>query len=393
MALKHPDGDFVSMNTMQHDFATQTIRTVYDRSIQDRIKEKDEDLKKTKKKENKFIKFIKTHKAISIIVALILLFTISLGGTYLALTGGKVADVQIPNVVGKTAEEAKKIIEDSKLVYQVKSEEYSETVEEGKVISQDPAFKEKYSVKEKSTIGVVISKGQKIVTVPKVTGKDEKEAKEELEKLGLKVEIEEEENKKVEAGYVIKQDVAANTEVNAGSTVILTVSKGIEYVVVPNLVGKTEEAAIAAIEEAGLTLNASVTEEDASKTNGVVIKQSIAVGDEVEKETKITITVNKIEEKKTGTVYVNVKSITGGYTETSGNETGNTTSSNVKKKVKLKVVAGGETIYNDDVDKNSTNVNTKFSGKGIVEVKVYIDDVLKDSADINLNTTPSYTFE
>ena len=61
----------------------------------------------------------------------------------------------------------------------------------------------------------------------------------------------------------------------------------------------------------GLKVNVSY-EQDDLKDNGVVLKQSIDSGKTVDEGTTITITVNKKDELKQGTVNVNVKSITGG---------------------------------------------------------------------------------
>ena len=391
MALKHPDGDFVSMNTIQHDFPTQTMQTVYDKSIQDRIKEKDENIRRNKKKENKFVSFVKQHKALSIILGIILLFMLSLGGTYIALTAGKVADVQIPDVVGKTSDEAKSIIEENNLKFEIKSEEYDEEIEAGKIISQDPAFKPNYSIKEKSTISVVVSKGQKIVTVPKVTGKEIQEAEDELTELGLKVEIQEEESKKVEEGYVIKQDLAANTEVNAGSTIILTVSKGVEMVVVPNLIGKTQAEAQAEIENAGLTLNSVVNNEDTTKTDGVVLKQNLDIGSSVEKGTGITITVNKIEALIDGTVTVNLKSL---IKYTGPEENTNNTTVQEPQTVKLQITVDDDSIYtNESERKDATNVKASFSGKGTVTIRVKVNGDIRATKTLNLKESTSITIE
>ena len=64
-----------------------------------------------------------------------------------------------------------------------------------------------------------------------------------------------------------------------------------QKIVVPNVIGKTETAA----KDALIGLNVKVIfEEDTSKTNGVVLKQSIAAGTSVDKKTTITLTINNI---------------------------------------------------------------------------------------------------
>ena len=396
LALKNPDGDFVNIVNVPHDFPTQTISTVYTKPIEEKIKEKEKNIQnenEKKKKEN----FIKKHKAISIIISLILLFTISLGATSLILNIFKVEDVQIPNVVGLTKEQAEKKIEELKLKSEILEETYNDTIEKGIVISQTPAYMSNYKIKGKSTIGLVISLGQKIVKVPKVIGKTEAEAREELENAELKVEIIEEPNKKVEAGYVVNQDVAANSEVGAGSTVKITISTGAEIVQVPNLEGKTEEEAKKAITDAGLTLSAVLNEENTKKENGKVIKQSLEAGSTVEKGSNITITINKIAEVIQGTVNINLKSLLK-YTEETetivDEETGETTTKTKEAgSVKLKVVVGGDTVYSEKQKKDTTNVPVGFSGVGTVTIKVYVDDVLKTTKQLNLNNATTLTIE
>jgi len=398
LALKKPDGDFVNIVKTTNDFPTQTISTVYTKPIEEKIKEKEKNMQnETRKKENKKENFISKHKVISIFIVLILLFAISLGVTSLVLKFFKVEDVQIPDVVGLTQEQAEKKIEELNLKYEIVEETYHDTIDKGLVISQTPAYMSNYKIKGKSTIGLVISLGQKIVKVPKVVGMTEQEAKEELEALDLKVEIKEEPNKKVEAGYVISQDVTANSEVGAGSTVKITISTGVETVQVPNLEGKTEEEAKKAITDAGLTLSAVLNSEDTKKENGKVLKQSLEAGSTVEKGSNITITINKIAEVIQGTVNINLKSLLK-YTEETetivDEETGETTTKTKEAgSVKLKVVVGGDTVYSEKQKKNTTNVAVGFSGVGTVTIKVYVDDVLKTTKQLNLNNSTTLTIE
>lgn len=379
-ALKDPEGDFVSGKD-GGDFPTQTISTMYGAG-----EKRNQSSNKNKKKQNKFIAFIQNHKKLSIVMGVILLFFLTIGITYFALTAGQLKDVQIPNLVGLSKEEAQKQTEDAKLVYEVQEEKFDPEVPAGYIISQDPPYIENYTIKEKSTIKVVISKGQEIVTVPKVVGKEKEEAVTMLEELGLKVEIVEETSKKVEEGYVIKQSIDEKKEVNSGETITLTVSKGtgIEQVSVPNLVGKTEAEARNLISSAGLSLKDVIEIEDSSKNDGAVTKQSLEAGSTVDKGKEITITVNKLPQSKTGTVSVNVKSLLGGKVYEDEEET-------KVKKVEVKIVVGDDTIYKEKVEATSTNIKQTFTGIGNVKIKVYIDEVLKKEGTLNLNTSTTYT--
>ena len=386
MALKNPSGDFVEETDYDPTAKTQKISTQDVENMQKNSR---------KKEDNKFVAFIKEHKVFSVFIGLILLFFIAFGGTMLVLKVTNPKEVEVPNVVGSTREEAQQKIEGAKLKFEVSSEEYSADTEENHVISQDPAYLESYNkVKEGSTVKVVISKGTEKTKVPNVKGKEKDEAVQLIEDAKLKAEIVEETSKTVKEGYVISQETDANTEVNAGDTLKIHLSTGTEKATVPGVVGKSQDEAKKALQDLGFVVTVT-NAEDSSKENGAVLKQSLDEGQSVEKGSAITITVNKLAEKKSATIFVNVKSITGGYKEE--NTTNNdVTTSTSKKKVKLRVEANGETIYNQDVDKNSVKINTgdgKVVGTGTVTVKVFIDDIKEKEKDIDLKTTSSYTFD
>ena len=381
-ALKNPDGDFVEDLEYDPTAKTQVINT-------NSYKNEKQDRNAKGKKDGKFKTFIKNHKGLSIFIGLVLLFVLSLGGTILALNLTNPPEVEMPNVVGMTREEAQKAIEDAKLVFEVEKEEYNKDVEEGRVISQDPTYMERFNkVKQGSTVKVVISKGQEKTTVPKVVGMERDEAIAALEEAKLKVEVIEETSKKVEEGYVISQETDPETEAFAGDTVKIHVSTGtgIKQVDVISVSGKSEADAKKALEDLGLKVNVAY-DEDSSKDNGVVLKQSIEAGKTVDEGTTITITVNKKDELKQGTVNVNLKSLLN-YTP-SKDEDGN----EVVEKGTVKIVVGNDTIYNEEKPKNTTNISASFSAKGTVTIKVYVDDIVKGTKEINMNSTTTCTFE
>lgn len=295
-------------------------------------------------------------------------------------------DTIVPNIVGMNLEEAKEKIKKSKLQIEVEEERYDEEKEAGTIISQEPIYKENYKIKEKSKIKVIVSSGVKIVKVPKVTGKTLEEAKKLLEQEDLKVVVEQEQSKKIEAGYVISQDVSENAEIVAGSTVTITVSTGIETSLVPNVVGKTEEEAKKMIEEAGLTLTTTLTSEDTTKDNGVVLKQSLNAGDTVEKGANITITINKIEEFITGTINLNLKSLLG--TNIEYIEDGKTA-----KISEVKIIAETTTVYSEKVAQDTTDITATVTGKGTVPIKVYVDNVIKKTIPFKLKQSTTLTIE
>ena len=317
-ALKNPSGDFVEEIDYDVTAKTQKIST----------NEYNRNRSRNAKKENKFVAFIKKHKGLSIFVGLILLFCLAFGGTMLVLNVTTPKDVELPNIVGISKEEAKQKVEQTGLIFEIEAEEYNSEVEANLVISQNPEYAENYNkVKEGTVVKVVISKGTEKTIVPKVVGMTEEEAAETLKNAKLKYEIIEETSKKVEEGYIISQETEPDTEVNAGNTVKIHVSigTGIKQVTMIDVTGKTEEEAKKALEDMKLVVNVGYAE-DTSKDNGKVLKQAIEVGSVIDEGTTVTITVNKLAELKTVPVTVNVKSLLNGdiYIEKTDEETGET---------------------------------------------------------------------
>ncbi len=390
MSLKNPDGNFVFMKDMENDFPTQKIPTMYDTDISKENPERND--QNNKKKENKLVRFIKKHKILSFMIGAILLFTLTITGTYYGLKLTQVKEVMIPNLVGMSQQEAKTKAEENNLIYVELEPQFSPDVPEGSVISQEPRYIENYKIKEKSEIKVVISKGQELTTVPKVVGMKKEDAISKLQEFNLLFEVIEETSKTVEEGYVISQEIEPNKQVNAGETVKIHVSTGtgIEQVDIPNVVGKTEAEARKLLTDNKLKVKEVIYQEDKTKNDGIVLKQDKEAGTTVDADTEVTITVNKIAQMKTGKIIVNVKSITK-YKEP--DETTSNTVSTQPKQAKVRIVVGEDIIYNSMVNKTETNLTKEFQGIGIVTVKVYIDDILEKTLQLNLNEKTTLTVE
>ena len=387
--LKNPEGTFMTKPYALSNDATQRFEPLKDEEI--------ETNKNKKKSKNKFLKFLNEHKAVKYIlgfVLAILLFFAAFGITLGILNSSRPKEVQIPDLVGKTQVEAKESAEALKLIFNVKEEVYSEDIEAGLVISQDPSYKENYNVLENSEVNVVLSKGPEIIKIPKLEGLSRQEAEEALKGINLKVEYIEENNDKIEAGYIIKQEPAAQEEVKGGSDLKVYVSQGIKTTIVPDLLGKTEDEAKKLISSANLKLSSVKTDTDNTKNDGVVIKQSLESGKEVQEGEEITITVNKLPTIKTGTVniklstYYNPKSTTNPDVENAnGNSVGNETPTPQVSvpNVEVMVKVGDDTVYKQSHKADTDNVSVTVQGIGNVTVKVYIDGVLEKTQIMNLN--------
>ena len=396
-ALKEPNGDFVDNNDYQ-DFPTQRISTI---GLDEERSSKSTNAKNNKKP-NKFAQFIKNHKVLSSIVGLILLFVITLGLTIGISNARRPKEVAIPNLVGKTVDEAKQILTENKLNYVEDSSEYNTTYPAGQIISQTPNFVDGRKIKQNTDVKVVVSLGTETTTVPKLKGLTKDEAEDAAKSSKIKLEFVDEISKTVEAGVIIKQEKEEGETVNAGDTVKVYVSigTGIKQVAVVSVLYKDEETAKQTLQDLGLTVNVEYGE-DKTRGNGVVLKQSIESGKTVDEGSTITITVNKLAELKTGTVTINVKSLTNfqdTYEETTTNtvtgEKETVKKQNKAQDVTLKVTVDGEQVYKNSVKENNTAVKVdNVSGTGRVQIKVYIDDTLKRTVDMDLSKTTTMTIE
>ena len=130
------------------------------------------------------------------------------------------------DVVGDTYETAVTRLQQMDLKVDTPVREHSDDVEEGKVISSDPA--EGAQVHPGDTVKLVISDGPetKMVTVPTLTGTTLESARQIAAGAGLTISNVTEVNSNYPAGQVIYQSVAPNTEVEEGTSIVLQVSLG-----------------------------------------------------------------------------------------------------------------------------------------------------------------------
>jgi serine/threonine-protein kinase len=155
------------------------------------------------------------------------------------------------DLVGKTIEEATKILADAGGFTPDITEVESEEVAAGRVIALGEGVPEE--LPKGSAVPLVVSKGPKPREIPAgLAGKTFDEAKAALEAVQLKAKKVDEFSDDVEKGRVIRTDPGEGATAPRDSEVTVVVSKGPDIVKVPQVRGMTLEEAVAAIERAGL---------------------------------------------------------------------------------------------------------------------------------------------
>ena len=189
-------------------------------------------------------------------------------------------EVYMPNLVGRSQDEAEKILQGLDLSMQVEQEN-SDDVEKGMVISQ----KEKPDtvLPRFSKVTVVISAGSDKVDLAELglSGMTLETAVRLLEGKNLKADVQEESSEDVPSGTIIRYE--PEDKVALGSTVTLYVSTGPEeeFVSVPNLYGKTDAEASVLLSAAGLVAGEISKEYDSTISAGHVISQGVGAGTQV----------------------------------------------------------------------------------------------------------------
>lgn len=188
--------------------------------------------------------------------------------TIVVVMSSGVGEVSVPDVKGLDETYAINKLQDNGFKY---SRDYanSDTVASGQVISQTPDVGAK--AKKGDSISIVVSQGKAPVVVPKVVGKSETDARNELSGAGLTVtSVTKENSDTVAAGNVISQSIADGKYVDAGSNISLVISDG------PKITYYKFSAKITAPADNDSVVGASIVLKD---SNGAVLEQwnSIAI--------------------------------------------------------------------------------------------------------------------
>ena len=404
MALKKPNEDFVVLARKNANSPTQKVPTIYEIEME---KNNDRNAPKLgeddEENEGGFKQFLEDHPAVKVILAIvvcILIFIAVTFGTLALFNGSRPEQKVLPNVAGYnnaerlSKEDAIALLEETGFKnYEIK-EEYNDEIPEGYVVSQKPEYKENFNINVDEKVELVISKGQKLVTLPKkMVGEEYTKVTKQLDELEVTYEKVDETSEEVEAGIILSVEPAEGEEITAATAVKIKVSSGSAYadVTMKNLVGMSEAEATAWLNEQKVVPEI-VYEENAGKSDGVVTDQSVSSGKVIKEASTVTITVNKQPRKSTVTVNVNLTSLTGYTPKTVSTNTvdsnGNTVVSTetVKPdKVKLTIKVGDDTIYDQEQLPTETNITQTFSTTGVKEVKVLVDGVTKKTETVDFS--------
>jgi serine/threonine-protein kinase len=203
----------------------------------------------------------------------------------ITVSGGPDA-VAVPDVTNQTQDEATSALEAAGFIV-VAEEVASNDVEEGRVVSQNPAGGSEAAPQSQVTIQVAA--GPETVAVPDVTGQDEASATNALVGAGFRPQRSSEASNDVEAGRVIRTEPAAGTQVAPESNVTIVVSSGPDNVGVPNVEGLSEDAARTQLSQFNVQVTPQRTDDPG--LDGTVASQTPTAGSEAAPGSTVSLVV------------------------------------------------------------------------------------------------------
>ena len=192
----------------------------------------------------------------------------------------------IPTLKGLTPDAAKTAITKLPLTVGSVTEAFNSEVPQGFVISSSPDAG--LQVKRDSVVDLVVSKGIETVPVASYVGKSGEQALNELTSAGFNVESTYDFDEKILAGAVISQTPKGDASIPKGAKINLVVSKGSQYVFIPNVFSIDEAKAIKALKDLELKV---IVKKLGSKKLKKVTNISPKVGSKVKRSSTVTITV------------------------------------------------------------------------------------------------------
>lgn len=280
--------------------------------------------------------------------------------------------VKVPNVIGKSRDQAERLLNNNGFK-NIRFETEESDKEKDTVTRLSVNVNEAVSLD--TEIVVYLSKGTEKKAVPNVVGKTRDQAEQTLNNNGFKnIRFEIEDSNK-EKDIVLRQSVTGNEKVDLNTEIVIYVSSGVVRKRVPLVEGKTLENAKKTLNDAGFT-NISEIQEENNEEKGKVIRQSIASGVEIDVTTEIVLYVSAGPKETTPaptepeiTFYKTIdlpKDKTEPY--------------------KLTLILAGKTIVDDqEIKPGTASYAVQLKGRGSASLEIWVDGVLIRTEKVDFN--------
>lgn len=202
---------------------------------------------------------------------------------------GRGAIVAVPDVVDSARPRAVADLEDAGLGAVV-TEKFSLEAPKGVVVSQEPAAGDR--VRTGTDVRIVVSKGANRVEMPDAVGKPLAEIRKPFDDAEIPLDIERVPSERVAEGIVMEQSPGPGTRVTGVDAVSFVVSDGAADRPVPEVVGRTLDAAAFELGRSGLTVGEIHQRDDPTVPAGAVVSVSPSAGTVVPIDTAVEVVVS-----------------------------------------------------------------------------------------------------
>jgi serine/threonine-protein kinase len=196
----------------------------------------------------------------------------------------------MPNLIGRTVIQAEQIARQAGVALEIAERTYSATVPQDVVLAQEqPAGKR---VKQGRRVGVTVSLGPQMATVPDLVQQTVQAAQLALDGLRLRAVLQEANDEVIKPGSVIRQSPPAGSKLPVDSVVTLVISRGPVQIDMPSLVGRSLPDARRMLDERGLVIAHLRTVASDERDPGTVVDQAPSAGTKIRPgQAVITVTV------------------------------------------------------------------------------------------------------
>ena len=223
---------------------------------------------------------------------------LAVAGVVSALTAMRFAirgrEVSVPQLTGKTKEEAEEILKSRGLKLRVSTSRFSSDVAEGRVLEQNPPNGTRLKVDR--TVKVLLSLGERRFAVPNLIGTSVRAAQLTLSQRRLTLgDTLYTHTSEGDASTVVYQSPKAGTQEGSDPTVSIMISLGApsEYFIMPDLIGKPAELVATRARNEGFKLGKVNYRKYPGVESGVVIQQKPQAGYRLSKSDLILLDVSQ----------------------------------------------------------------------------------------------------
>ena len=264
------------------------------RSAEERRKERERREAEQAEEKKRRLKLILILSGAGLAVILLIVLAISL------FSGGKqpsntVDTIVVPNFVGMEIEKINpEDYPELNIDITGATYEYNENYPKGQVFDQSPKANDRVKGGKTRTVTLKVSLGNETNKMPNVVNQTDSSAIAQLNamELGLKITTKEESSETVLAGYVIRTEPAADTELTKNQAVTVYVSLGSTKM--PELKNQTKANAEALLDAMGLNLKYTFLEEESDDVaEGNVTRTEPASKSELSKGQNVTVYISK----------------------------------------------------------------------------------------------------